>query len=438
MLCTGVTIPEWWRKVKRVVLERLLRTQRELENDHDALRFHFLAWIGCVGMPLYYVIWTVFFPQKFESAALRAIGFALCLFAVCSSRFFKGRSLRVFQFIAVTYVLPFFFTFMFLMNQGSAVWSQSLLAALIVLFHFEFAWAFTSFCCGTVLACAAFGMTGDAGFLLKAEVLEQLPIFLFTALIVSCAKIGRRVLTAEKLAGMSQALATVSHELRTPLISVAANVRGVERCLKSEPALADGNAAAVEDAIARIQFEVRHMNHMIDLFLMSATAMNKRLEPIEHISMCAVVDSVIARYPFTGQPQRDSVSVEIRGDFVFLGKHELSVVLLLNLLRNALKALQRAGKGGVRIIVDGVRNRPRLLVVDTGCGITSRQLPLIFERFYTYPPNAGFGVGLALCKDIVEAWNGSIRCISRELAYTIFVIELPHASSTTTIAPSTH
>jgi two-component system CAI-1 autoinducer sensor kinase/phosphatase CqsS len=121
------------------------------------------------------------------------------------------------------------------------------------------------------------------------------------------------------------------------------------------------------------------------------------------------------------------VSVVVRSDFTFLGRHELATVVLLNLLRNALKALQRAGKGKVRIIVDGTRRRPRLLLMDSGCGISPRQLPYIFERFYSYPPNTGAGIGLALCKDILQAWHGRIRCRSREQRYTVFALEFPPA-----------
>jgi two-component system CAI-1 autoinducer sensor kinase/phosphatase CqsS len=65
--------------------------------------------------------------------------------------------------------------------------------------------------------------------------------------------------------------------------------------------------------------------------------------------------------------------------------------------------------------------------MDSGCGIPERQLPYIFERFYSYPPNTGAGIGLALCKDIVHAWHGKIRCRSREHAYTVFALEFAPA-----------
>jgi two-component system CAI-1 autoinducer sensor kinase/phosphatase CqsS len=119
--------------------------------------------------------------------------------------------------------------------------------------------------------------------------------------------------------------------------------------------------------------------------------------------------------------------VVVRRDFHFLGREELGTVVLLNLLRNALKALQRAGKGKVRIIIDGARSRPRLLLMDSGCGIPAKQLPYIFERFYSYPAHTGAGIGLALCKDIMHAWHGKIRCRSREHLYTVFALEFPPA-----------
>jgi two-component system CAI-1 autoinducer sensor kinase/phosphatase CqsS len=411
------------RRTQQSLLRVLQRYERKF--DHAAWRFIVLAWIGCLGMPAYYIIWTVFFPQPYESLTLRLIGVAVCLPAPWAARLFSGRTRAAYLFGAVTYVLPFQFTFLYLMNHASMVWSQSLLVALIVLFHFSTGWALASFAVGVAAACALFAVLGDPPFLLSTAVLQNLPIYAFTIVVVAVAKVGRRVLANEKLAGMAQGLATVSHELRTPLVSVDANVRGIHRRLSgaTHPTPADWHE--MSEAMSRIQYEVRHMNHMVDLFLLSAAAVSQQLEADEHVSMQEVVESVIRRYPFTAQAQREAVRIEVRADFTFAGKHELSVVILLNLLRNALNALHRAGKGRIRIIIDGTRATPRLLFIDTGCGIPAPQLPLIFKRFYSYPAKSGSGIGLALCKEIIDAWKARIRCVSREWAYTIFVLEFP-------------
>lgn len=411
------------RQLQQTLVRWVQRYERQF--DQETWRFVVLSWVGCIGMPAYYLIWTYWFPQHFDSLVLRLVGAALCLPAPWAARVLTGRLRSSYLFVGVTYVLPFQFVFLYLMNHGSEIWGQSLLIALIVLFHFQFAWALLSFTVGVLCAGALFAFVGDSALLTSGVLLAHLPVYAFTIIVISVAKVGRRVLANEKLAGMAQGLATVSHELRTPLISVDANVRGIHRRLAScaNPGAADWHEMG--EAMLRIQHEVRHMNHMVDLFLLSATAVREQLEADEQVSMKEVVESVIKRYPFTAQSQRDAVKVDIRTDFIFAGKHELSVVILLNLLRNALKALQRAGKGRIRIVVDGQRATPRLLFIDTGCGIAAPQLPLIFKRFYSYPPDSGSGIGLALCKDIIDAWRASIRCVSREWAYTIFVLEFP-------------
>jgi two-component system CAI-1 autoinducer sensor kinase/phosphatase CqsS len=412
------------RKLQQFFLRSVQRYERKF--DHATWRVVVLAWVGCIGMPAYYLIWTYWLPQEYDSLPLRLVGAILCLPAPWAAHHLQGRARDAYLFVGVTYVLPFQFIFLYLMNHASSVWGESLLIALIVLFHFSTLFAIASFVTGALLACAAFAALGDPAFMLTRGALEHLPIWAFTVVVISVAKVGRRVLANEKLAGMAQALATVSHELRTPLVSVDANVRGIHRRMSgaAEPSAADWHEMG--EAVGRIQYEVRHMNHMVDLFLLSAAAVSQQLEADEEVSMQEVVDAVIKRYPFTGQSQRDAVKVEVRTDFTFAGKHELSVVILLNLLRNALKALHRAGKGRIRIVVDGERDTPRLLFIDTGCGIAEPQLPLIFKRFYSYPPNSGSGIGLALCKEIIDAWKANIRCISREWAYTIFVLEFPH------------
>lgn len=420
-------------RFKHLLLKWLL--VQEQQHAIVATRLRLLAWIGVVGMPAYYLVWTTWFPQRYESPLLRALGMALCVPALFAHRVKGNTLLRIYEFVGVTYVLPFFFTYMFLMNDGSAVWAQSLLAALIVLFHFDWWWALASFAAGTLAAAGLFAVHGSGTPLEQTHMLEQAPIYLFTIAVVSVTKLGRRVLAREKLAGMAQALALVAHELRTPLMGVTANVRGIERVAQR---LGGGRPdAGVDAALERIRYDVRHMNRLIDLFLESATALERELAPTESLSMAGVVQAAIERYPFASGAQRSKVEVVVRRDFCFAGRDDLCAVLLLNLLRNALKALQRAERtegrgaaaGRVRIVIDGARVRPRLLVMDSGCGIPEGQLPLIFERFHSNPPGSGAGIGLALCRDIVRAWHGTIRCRSRERNYTVFAVAFPRAAA---------
>jgi two-component system CAI-1 autoinducer sensor kinase/phosphatase CqsS len=418
------TLHERWKRRQHGLLQSLLLYHGR--EDHATVRVLLLSCIGTVGMPLYYVIWQHFFPQEYESLSLRLLGILLCALGLFA-RQFSRQMLNLYLLVALSYIFPFFFTFMFLMNHASGVWGESLLIGLVVLFHFDTGLALRAYLIGTALACAAAAAMGADEILLSRQVLQQVPIHWFTIAVLSVAKISRHVLAQEKLAGMGAGLATVAHELRTPLTSVDANVRGLLRIMADvqAPSHSADDRLTIVDALARIQFEVRHMNHMIDLFLLSATAVRQNLHPVETVSMETVVEAVLKRYPFANTKQQKQVRLEVRHNFQFAGQTELAVVVLLNLLRNALRAVQRAGKGRVRIIVDGGHQPPRLLFIDTGCGIPASQLTMIFRRFYSHPPHNGAGIGLALCQEIMDAWRAHIRCVSRESAYAIFILEFP-------------
>ncbi len=418
------TLHERWKRRQHGLLQSLLLYHGR--EDHATVRVLLLSCIGTVGMPLYYVIWQHFFPQEYESLSLRLLGILLCALGLFA-RQFSRQMLNLYLLVTLSYIFPFFFTFMFLMNHASGVWGESLLIGLVVLFHFDTGLALRAYLIGTALACVAAAALGTGEMLLSRQVLQQVPIHWFTIAVLSVAKISRHVLAQEKLAGMGAGLATVAHELRTPLTSVDANVRGLLRMMAdAQPqGHSPDDRLTIIDALARIQFEVRHMNHMIDLFLLSATAVRQNLHPVETVSMETVVEAVLKRYPFSSAKQQKQVRLEVRRNFQFAGQTELAVVVLLNLLRNALRAVQRAGKGRVRIIVDGGHQPPRLLFIDTGCGIPAAQMTMIFRRFYSHPPHNGAGIGLALCQEIMDAWRAHIRCVSRESAYAIFILEFP-------------
>jgi two-component system CAI-1 autoinducer sensor kinase/phosphatase CqsS len=413
---------ERWKRWQQGLVQSLL--QYHGREDHATVRVLLLACIGTVSMPLYYVIWQHFFPQEYESLPLRMLGILLCATGLFA-RQFSRQMLNTYLLVTLSYIFPFFFTFMFLMNHASGVWSESLLIGLVVLFHFDTGLALRAYVVGTALACISTAALGAGEMLLSREVLQQVPIHWFTIAVLSVAKISRQVLAQEKLAGMGAGLATVAHELRTPLTSVDANVRGMLRRMATAQLHNKDDRLTIIDALARIQFEVRHMNHMIDLFLLSATAVRQNLRPVETVSMETVVEAVLKRYPFVSHKQQKMVRLELRNNFQFSGQSELAVVVLLNLMRNALRAVQRAGKGRVRIVIDGEHAPPRLLFIDTGCGIATQHMSLIFRRFYSHPPHNGAGIGLALCQEIMDAWGARIRCVSRESAYAIFVLEFP-------------
>ena len=115
--------------------------------------------------------------------------------------------------------------------------------------------------------------------------------------------------------------------------------------------------------------------------------------------------------------------------------------VLLNLLTNARQAMPRGGRVLIRIAPDAAAGTVDLTVRDTGSGIPADVLPRIFDRYFTTKqgPDAsgkgGTGVGLATCREIIEAHQGKIRVESTVGVGTAFTLKLPVAASAASSSP---
>jgi signal transduction histidine kinase len=107
--------------------------------------------------------------------------------------------------------------------------------------------------------------------------------------------------------------------------------------------------------------------------------------------------------------------------------------VLLNLLTNARQAMPRGGRILIRVAPDNAAGMVDLTIRDTGNGIPDEILPRIFDRYFSTKqgPDAtgkgGTGVGLATCRDIIEAHLGKIRVESTVGVGTAFILKLPAA-----------
>lgn len=112
--------------------------------------------------------------------------------------------------------------------------------------------------------------------------------------------------------------------------------------------------------------------------------------------------------------------------YVWFDKIQLEKTIY-NLLTNAFKFTTNGDR--IEISVVEKQNSVKIIVNDTGQGITKDKLPKIFERFYqnedTMSNDLGFGIGLSIAKDIIELHRGTIKVQSRVNKGTRFIIRLP-------------
>jgi signal transduction histidine kinase len=111
--------------------------------------------------------------------------------------------------------------------------------------------------------------------------------------------------------------------------------------------------------------------------------------------------------------------------------------IVLNLIINARQAMPNGGHLRVEVRESADANTVEVVVADTGTGIPAEKLRHIFEPFYTTKSGpddtgkGGTGLGLAVCRDIIEAHAGRIRVESRVGRGTTFIVKLPAAASAT-------
>ena len=209
------------------------------------------------------------------------------------------------------------------------------------------------------------------------------------------------LLQQEKLAAMSSMLASVAHELNNPLTSIVLQAELLREDLRDSP-LAEP-AAEITQAAARCERLVRQFLTLARQHPPERTAVALNTLVAETVELLA--------YPF----RVDNVAVHLHLDdqvpLLSGDPHQLQQVLI-NLLTNAQQAL-RAAPGARDIICttqyDPAQHRITLAVTDTGPGIPAALQARIFEPFFTTkPPGVGTGLGLPLCRGMVEAHGGTL------------------------------
>ena len=110
--------------------------------------------------------------------------------------------------------------------------------------------------------------------------------------------------------------------------------------------------------------------------------------------------------------------------------------VLLNLMTNARQAMPGGGKLIIKVAAEASDGMVDLVVRDTGQGIPRDQLPRIFNRYFTTKSGpddtgkGGAGIGLAACREIIQAHQGRVRVESTVGQGTAFTIRLPIADET--------
>lgn len=242
------------------------------------------------------------------------------------------------------------------------------------------------------------------------------------------------MLDAERSARMSaqratrikdEFLATLSHELRTPLSAILGWTQVLMRADPPKGPEMQKRAIDVIDRNARAQVQL-----IDDLLDLSRIMTGKLRLDLQQISIGSVVQAAVD----SAMPSAEVKGIRLKAiigashDTVSADPTRLQQVVW-NLLTNAIKFTPRGGQ--VHVLLQRVNSHIELSVSDTGIGISQSYLPHVFDRFSQMDSSTtrtfgGLGLGLAICKQIVELHGGSIRAASRgENQGSTFLVQLP-------------
>lgn len=426
----------------RLLRARLLQSM--IESAHySKYNAPMVGLLGVIGFPLYYYIWQYAFPQPYESLPLRLSAATLCAPLIFYKHWPQAwqHYFPTYWLVALTYSLPFVFTYMLLRNELSLVWSMSTMAALFLLVLAVYDWLLVVIISilGTTLAWITFWLTADAD-VIYISYLEQLPIYSFVILAGSVFNYTAQMVKEEKLEAYSSVGRNIAHELRTPLLGIRGAMAGISHYL---PELLDAHEKAykaglpvkrirssrfekLRSAADRVEDEITYSNTIIDMLLLSAGQTTLRKTEFAIYSCNKSILQALERYPFNSDRERQLVHWDQGDDFEYFGSDLLVNHVLFNLIKNALHSVLSSRKGEVRISTEIGTDHRKIIVLDTGSGIDNGEVRHIFEHFYTSKSlGQGTGIGLSFCRLAMESFSGSIYCRSVNGEYTEFTLKFP-------------
>ncbi len=226
---------------------------------------------------------------------------------------------------------------------------------------------------------------------------------------------------ANRVATLGQLSASIAHEINQPLSGIITNASTGLRMLAADP-------PNVEGARETARRTIRDGNRAHEVIKRLRALFSKKDLTIESVDLNEATREVIALS--LSEFQRDGViwQAEIADDLprVRCDRVQLQQVIL-NLLRNALDAMSAVDDRPKRLIIRTAISEPdcvTLSVQDSGRGVRPANLERIFDAFYS-TKSGGLGMGLSVCRAIVEAHSGKLWATTGAPHGAIFQLTLP-------------
>jgi signal transduction histidine kinase len=230
---------------------------------------------------------------------------------------------------------------------------------------------------------------------------------------------------AEMVEEQNRFISDASHELRTPLTSIKTSIEVGMRDKKMD-------LISAKKLISENLYEINKLQSLSEglLQLTQYKSGNNNLK-FETLSLKKVVDEAVKKMSVIAREKKIIIENNVK-DFKVSGNKYSLTDLMVILLDNAVKYSPEGGK--VLVDVKKSKRAVTLSVIDFGIGISKKDLPHIFDRFYRAESArdrngpGGYGLGLSIAKKIVDIHNGEIVIESVIKKGTTVKISLPYFS----------
>jgi signal transduction histidine kinase len=223
----------------------------------------------------------------------------------------------------------------------------------------------------------------------------------------------------DRRASAEQRSATLAHEINQPLAGIATRASAALRWLRMEKPDLEKAQTALESIVAA--------SHRASGIIASVRAMFKK-EPSERVptdinqiilTVLSIVRLELQQHSVDLQTHLNEHLPTVLGDKVQLQQ------VVLNLVMNAVEAMQSVQIRVLKVQTDQTNpGMVRVLIEDTGTGIDPSNIDRVFKPYFTTKAN-GMGMGLVICRSIIENHDGRIWVSPRTTGGSIFQFELP-------------
>lgn len=221
-------------------------------------------------------------------------------------------------------------------------------------------------------------------------------------------------------------IANVSHDLRTPLASIQGYLETILIKEKEERLTPEERLRYLEIMLKNTEIVNKMVSELFELSRLEAQQVKPKPE---RFSMAELAQDVVMKFRDRAEKTQVHLKTHLQPDLPLV-EADIAMIerALSNLIENAVN--YTPARGSVSVEVTGKNDMIRTVVSDSGQGISARDLPYIFDRFYRgRTKNAGnkssTGLGLTIASKIIEAHGSTIEVSSRVNEGTTFYFHLP-------------